>query len=458
MQKKKKPPYAALAALLLCAAVLLPAGCGTHKHTGTLTALKTDAPGPIPCCGVFRCDTCGETYEESVSYKNTGLPVVRIEGGTEGISKTEKVTATLHYDGETAFTTLASLKWQGESSLLFPKKNFSVQFLTAGGRKNEIRLKDAWGKQSKYCLKANWDDYAGARNLVSARLWGELVRDEGKNDRLTPLVNGGAVDGRPVLLYMNGRFQGLYTLNTPKNRWIFGMKKEEQRAGLLFAEYWRYAVSMYAQIDPSAPPEVSGWSVEYCATEDAPEGTGWLFDGMNRLIAFVNDTGDADFRARLGDYTDPDRVIDYMLFALFVCGADNMGRNMLWATFDGRTYLPSAYDLDKTWRLPAGISDEDSVWNSGEVWRTHRLFSRMADCFMPEIRARWAALRETLFTEEHAQALFSAHLGQVPGPVRAAEAARWPQEAVVYNNLPDDFTRFIRQRLAALDGYFGRET
>ena len=83
MQKIKRTLCLISAALLLCACVPLP-GCGTHKHKGALTALRTDAPEGVPCCGVFRCDTCGETYEETVTYKNTGLPVVRIEGETEG--------------------------------------------------------------------------------------------------------------------------------------------------------------------------------------------------------------------------------------------------------------------------------------------------------------------------------------------------------------------------------------
>ena len=67
---------------------------------------------------------------------------------------------------------------------------------------------------------------------------------------------------------------------------------------------------------------------------------------------------------------------------------------------------------------------------------------------------RWAALRGTLFTEDHLNALFADYLAQIPALLREAEAERWPQEAVVYSNLLNNFTSFIRQRLTALDRWY----
>ncbi|MBQ9505900.1 MAG: CotH kinase family protein [Clostridia bacterium] len=459
MKKAKRTLCRALALLQLFAFITAFSACAGHSHTGVLTALRTDTASGVPCCGVFQCTECGETYEAGVTYRDVGLPVVRIEGDLEGISKENKKTATVIYDGDISFTSRATLKWQGESSLLYPKKNFSLQFTDAHGTGKKIMLRDAWGKQSKYCLKANWDDYAGARNLVSAKLWGEIVHSRKKNDRLDPLVNGGAVDGYPVLLYINGEYQGTYTMNTPKNRWIFGMTKKDTRAGLLFAEYWRDAVTMHKLIDRNASVEESGWEVEYCATEDTDEGTAWLYDGMNDLIGFLLEGDDTQFKTEIRKYTDVDRVIDYMLFIHFICGADNLGRNMLWATFDGKKYVPSAYDLDSTWRL---TSEADAAklglnWNDGSILRTHLLFDRIMDHFENEIRARYAALRESIFTYGHIEKLFSDFLDQAPEILRAAESERWPGQSVVYNNLPQDFTRFFMQRAAALDAYYGFE-
>ena len=181
------------------------------------------------------CEECGEKYTSQITSKNAGLPVIKVEGSLEGISKENKVNVEISYDGSTAFKSAATLKWQGESTLKYQKKNYSVRFLTKNGEKNKVLISDDWGEQSKYCLKANWEDWAGCRNLVSAALWGDTARSRQPADILSGLVNAGAVDGFPVLLFVNGGFEGLYTLNSPKDEWIFGMSDKEKRQGLLFA-------------------------------------------------------------------------------------------------------------------------------------------------------------------------------------------------------------------------------
>ena len=91
MRRIGKPVSLILTIVLLLACTAPLAGCGKkHIHSGCLTALRTDEVPGIPCCGVFLCTECGETYEASVTCKDVGLPVVRIEGDLEGISKENK--------------------------------------------------------------------------------------------------------------------------------------------------------------------------------------------------------------------------------------------------------------------------------------------------------------------------------------------------------------------------------
>ena len=111
--------------LLLTAALLTPAfAAGEYVHSGPLEALRTETGLDTPCCGIFRCAACGETYEATVTPADVGLPIVKIEGSLEGISKTNKVTVSAAYDDGSgvAFTSSATLKWQGGSSVSFPIK------------------------------------------------------------------------------------------------------------------------------------------------------------------------------------------------------------------------------------------------------------------------------------------------------------------------------------------------
>ena len=114
---------------ILLAAVILVAGLpmtvfAGHTHTGVLQSLKTTGGQSVPCCGVFRCSGCGETYEATVTPADVGMPIVKVEGSLEGISKTNKVTVSAAYDDGSgvAFTSSATLKWQGGSSVSFPIK------------------------------------------------------------------------------------------------------------------------------------------------------------------------------------------------------------------------------------------------------------------------------------------------------------------------------------------------
>ena len=456
-----KKAFCVILCVLLAAPLLTAAfAVGMHEHGGVLEALRTEADLETPCCGVFRCSECGEQYEASVTPADVGMPIVKLEGSMEGISKNNKVTLTASYDdgNRVAFTSSATLKWQGGTSVNYTKKNYNIQFLKESGSKNKVELDPAWGKQSKYTLKANWVDFSAARNLVSAKLWGEIVHSRCRDDRLDPLVNGGGVDGFPVLLYHNGDFQGLYTLNTPKDNWIFGMDGKKVREGLLFGNKWTDSVWLKAPIADVNDPTGSGWEVEYCSTEDDPEvGIGWLGTGMNRLIDFLCRNDGEALKAGLDGYTDVGRCIDYMLFIYFICASDNTGKNTLWVTYDGVSYVPSAYDLDGTWgmKYDGTFPAPSPSWNNFGALQGNLMFVRLQKNYYPELAARYAELREDVLSLGNIKRQFESFIGRVPTLVYAAEAERWPDEPGIAQNSLSQIMDFAKARTAALDAAFG---
>lgn len=96
-----------------------------------------------------------------------GLPVLRLSGDTSAMTKANPVTLDYDYAGLSGTCTC---KWQGNSSLMWEKKNYTIKFDQA------FEAQDGWGEQKKYCLKANFIDHSHARNIVSAKLWGEIVK------------------------------------------------------------------------------------------------------------------------------------------------------------------------------------------------------------------------------------------------------------------------------------------
>ena len=91
---------------LMLAVVVLAAGLpaipafAAHTHAGTLQSLKTAGGQSTPCCGVFRCAECGATYEATVTPKDVGMPIVRLEGDLNGMNKERKITARRSVDSE----------------------------------------------------------------------------------------------------------------------------------------------------------------------------------------------------------------------------------------------------------------------------------------------------------------------------------------------------------------------
>jgi hypothetical protein len=109
-----------------------------------------------------------------------------------GIIPTTKddVNAELIYISKTlTFHSYIIIKCQGTSSMKYPKKNFTIKLFEdeARSQKKKIEFKN-WGKQNKFCLKANWIDISHARNVVSARLWGDVVKSRNNYNELPELL------------------------------------------------------------------------------------------------------------------------------------------------------------------------------------------------------------------------------------------------------------------------------
>ena len=77
----------------------------------------------------------------------------------------------------------AEVKWQGSSSLNYPKKNYTAKFYedNAKSTKQKINIQlntdsRKWGNENKFVFKANYIDKTHARNVVSARIAGKMLK------------------------------------------------------------------------------------------------------------------------------------------------------------------------------------------------------------------------------------------------------------------------------------------
>lgn len=285
-------------------------------------------------------------------------------------------------------------KAQGNSSMSYPKKNQTVKIYKDAECTQALKLNlKGWGGQNKYCFKANWTDLSHARNVVSARLWGDMVKTRDNFDalpeRLRHSPNFGAIDGFPVKVFAAGKYQGRYTLNIPKDKWLTNMDASLAKHCILCGE--NYASACFRA---SANIDGTDWSDEIHDTVPDTIKTRW-----NEVIAFVMNSTDEEFVQNLHTYFDINSLIDYYIFGLVSCNLDGFGKNQLYITYDGSKWFASVYDMDATWGLDCNSltfmahdfprsAYQDMIQGEGNL-----LYIRLAQLFVAEIQARWEVVR-----------------------------------------------------------------
>lgn len=337
-------------------------------------------------------------------------------------------------------------KAQGTSSMRHPKKNQTTKFYADAACTEKLKINFRnWGAQNKFCLKANWIDLTHARNIVSARIWGDVVRSRKNFAELPELLrtspNVGAIDGFPVLLYANGVYMGRYTLNIPKDGWMTNMDDENPNHCILCGEnYESGCFRAAAKIDES------DWSDELHKVVPENIKTRW-----NEVISFVMNSSDDEFKANLGNYFYVDSLIDYLLYALASCGLDSMGKNQIYMTYDGQKWIASMYDMDSTWGLyydgsklvPTGYgrtSYEDYVNDR----QGNLLYIRLEQNFSKEIQARWAELKTGALSYSNIMAHFERFVGIVPSNVVEEDYASTTGGGA-FTNIPSKTENTIQQ-------------
>lgn len=347
-----------------------------------------------------------------VVFRNADIPKLYFQGDISQMLEKSDVRdiAVRYVNGKQDIRGFAELKVQGTSSLYYDKKNYTIKFYQDEAHEEKLKLDAGWGAQSKYCLKANWIDRTHARNLVTAKLVTQIQQKYGV---LTQAPRNGAVDGFPVEIYSNGVFLGLYTMNIPKDAWQFGMDEENPNHIVVCGENWEPAALFR---DTSV---WDSWSVEVGEQSDE------TLAKLQRLFTFVMDSGDAEFKSQFGEYIDLDAALNYYILANFAYMPDNLGKNMLLATYDGQKWYPSLYDLDTTWGSNENGRARFAYDNGPLDMSSNLLFERMEQCFPQELAQRYFALREDILTKDHIMAEFEAFRSQIPELVFFKEGVRW---------------------------------
>ena len=352
------------------------------------------------------------------------------------------------------------LSLQGNSTLNFVKHNYNIQFYKDAGykTKDKVDYMDLTGdKHPKWTLKSNQNDYSQARNVVSARLWGDIVHcRKGMSDALSNAPNHGAINGHPVLLYMNDAYYGLYMFNMSKSDWMIGINEDEPL---------HCAVSS-GGVTPSTQwtaNSFSGWELEIpdeWQVVPSEEGEAENVTARERFLTlqnFVINSSDEDFYAHLNDRLDVLSAIDYLIYSFCICNVDSMNKNQFLVTWDGgKKWVFTAYDMDQTFGGNYGTSTPSPY--DRDLFNTHPnfLFRRLINNFGQEILDRYAVLRSGALSYGYMARELEIFFSEFPKGAKELDLAKWRVNQFVSISDLESMKRFVNKRLLWCDTYFAK--
>ena len=379
------------------------------------------------------------------------LPVLYLEGDTSpiAVSKDNKVTLSYVYGGRSGTCTL---KGQGAPSYKTAqalvnagkkgKFNYTIKFDTA------FEAKEGWGAQQKYCLKANFIDTTHSRNICSCKLWGMSVKDRSTVPaEIASLPNGGAIDGFPIVIMLNGEFHGLYTWNIPKDGWMFGLVEDTTKTQAIVGADDHTAATQMKEAS------MTGFEVEFVSDEDNAD---WVITSLTRMLSAVINSDGSDLDTTVAQYLDLDSCIDHYIHTVVDKATDCVDKNYLLVTFDGVKWYMSAYDRDSIHGLnwdASGTTRPVSNVSFQECADAVRVFDLIKRYKTDQLKDRYNKLRANILSESRIMQTFENFAWAIPSPIMAEDVKLYPTIKGSGVNTIDQIGRFVRQRLETCDAW-----
>lgn len=408
---------------------------------------------------VYRCAVCGTEKTERQNALGK-LPQIYFDGDTQGIAKDHEVSVKAEYvDGEDSFVSFASIKYQGHTAMYFDKKNYTLKFFEDENHydKNKVSL-HGWKKSHKYCLKANYIDFSQARNVVSNEIWSDVVASRKNLDsHLADLQFHGAIDGYPVMVFLNGAYQGVYTMNIPKDDDTYDIGDDEGEA--LFVINSPSSESAHFRSKLTEKDKKAVYDLEYCYGDDDT----WAYDSLDDLIGFVTENDGESFKKGIGKHLDTDAAIDYLITAYALGVTDNFAKNVLLMTYDGEKWIPSLYDLDTA----CGLAFDGTKFYGADDFLPKKnadgtldsatdslLWDRILTNYSAELKARYLELRKDTLDSDKLADRYAAFIDGIPSTYYEKDLEIWGDLPLHEQNNIGQIKTYLGERIGLLDTFF----
>ena len=392
-----------------------------------------------------------ENYHKPKLYD---LPRFNMVGDISNMSKTNPKTLDIElldvYGTPIFNNKKATVKWQGDSSLSHPKKNYAIKmFENDGTTKFKYKFFDDVKANDGYHLKAEYQDSSThARNTVLAR----LTKSAYKN----PLAARCCIDSFPIEIYINGEYQGLYNWNLKQHKSVYGLDDANPNHLMYRAssnETLPTPCNFRALSTNNEEDVPSDWEDRFPETNTAENRA-----KLNRLITFIKDSDDATFKANFEQYMNLEYTLIYRISCQVFNMVDSLAKNMNILTYDGNIWYPTFYDMDSTLGISWGMLFNSGAklqptneYPTGYGCSNSLLWEKFDRCFAEEIKQRYAELRTGVYAYDNIINQLQTYINLIPQSCFDRDWAKWT--ACPHEGYGLDYIKtFMTSRLKYVDG------
>lgn len=350
-----------------------------------------------------------------LNYNNKTLPVIRMYGDMTNMTLETPVTMRIKYTspnedkyGQSFDLPYCQVNWQGTSSLQYVLKNFTARLKDENMAPFEYTPYPNGILEDVYCFKADYMESTHSRNAGLAKFVNECLYDE-KNpaQQINPNIRN-AVNGFPCLMYINDQLQGVYNFNLDRySTKSYGYTEDTTLVYEVSANSDTTAGAFYKWTEASGKDKLDYYKSDFeCLYPPTRAAGNDDMAELIRLVEWVNDSSDEDFKDNMPRYFNLQYLLRYFLYVYVVGAVDSLGKNMKLATWDGLVWYPQVYDADTTigldntgflkFDMDIEMGDEHVFNTTGSV-----LWRRVRELFKAELEAQYAIMRQKHFTVEN---------------------------------------------------------
>lgn len=368
------------------------------------------------------------------------LPELRVYGQVPQTA-TDKTTVNFKFiSGSLTNAGYTTLAWQGQTSQSLAKKSYKLKTYTTSdlSKKFKMQIDPTFAPASAFTLKAFYSDKTFSLDNVANEVIHDMVISRPiVSEHLSKSDYFGQCKGRPVMMYVNDIFAGLYFMRSGSKDDMYFMDESDPNQFVVEGETEHGAAMFQA-------PHVTVWDDGSGSTdiEFAPNIPDTLTDAQKQAFDnFVNMVYTGDLTTFKNSLTPEalQSAIDYIIFYNLFGNVDSCGRNLEWATWDGgQHFMVIPYDFDQTmFNAWDGLSVSDATVDGFPVKQmrfgttTNKYFDLIAQAYPDEIKARYAELRSDLLREDNVLSRYTKFMKQIDVENYAKEMELWSRNTVI---------------------------